>query len=84
MLAQGFKLNAVPHRDALIAADHYLSEHRAALMQEAMEIVQRSPTLLRMHERSLVRNSANLHSKQSAAAQGLPLCKSHDQNGALK
>ena len=88
--AKGLKLSNFTHRDIVVLAEEYLAEHREELVAEAIVIAKRWQAEderrreARRQRRLLERNSRVVHSARKPDPQGLSVCESHDQNGALK
>jgi hypothetical protein len=89
--AQGIRPTQLAHRDIVAAADSYLRDHRAALIEDAVEMVRGSPALLAMYEkeqrqrqRLLERNSQQMHNAPTPALQGPSVCTIQVQNGEPK
>jgi hypothetical protein len=85
------KLSRVPVRDitamakALVEANptEWLARARASsVVQDEIRRLQAKEE--RKRQRQLERNSQHLHKPRSAEPQALPLCETHDRNGAVR
>ena len=85
------KLSRVPYREIIAMARARLFEdaaYRAKLIAEARPIVDQWTAEgffgKRAAQRQLERNSKDLHKPRGAEPQALPLCETHDRNGAVR
>jgi hypothetical protein len=88
--AKGLKLQRMAHREVVAAANHYLTQHRAALINYAKEIVDRWHAEGVFGKRGGIRNPvrqrSNIHSENQQAiprSAGHPITNDFgSQNGA--
>jgi DNA primase large subunit len=85
------KLCKVPHREierlakamVMERRDEFLAKAKASsVVQDELRRLQAKEE--RKRQRTLERNSQHLHKPGSAEPQALPLCETHDRNGAGK
>ena len=85
------KLCKVPHREierlakamVIERRDEFIAKAKASgVVQDEMRRLQAKEE--RKRQRQLERNSQDLHKPRSAEPQPLPLCETHDRNGAAR